>query len=314
MPHRLLRNLCPDRLLAPLLVLLGLFWPCTAPAAAVQDVPALVARVMDTTATLSPAEREALEQKLADFEKAQGTQIVVLMVPTTAPEDLEAYANRVASAWKIGRRDVGDGLLLIVAKNDRKLRIEVARSLEGSVPDLAAHRVIDEAITPRFRQGQFAAGLQAGLDQLFGLIAGQALPAPPAAPTPAAPTGLQDVLTGVAAPYLLIAFLLLRFGGAAAAVLLTLPCLLSGLVVGAVVFAVTGNGDLAFWAGMAGFPLGIWLIVRVMAGTGQGGSVGTGHGWGGHWGSGSGGFGSGGGGLRSGGGGSFGGGGSSGSW
>lgn len=149
--------------------------------AAAQDlkpVPPLAARVMDPTATLGATDRQALEEKLAEFEKARGTQIAVLMVPTTAPEDIAAYANRVANAWKIGRRDIGDGVLVVVAKEDRKVRIEVAKTLEGAIPDLAAKRIIDEAITPRFRQGDFAGGLSAAADQLIARINGEALPAP----------------------------------------------------------------------------------------------------------------------------------------
>lgn len=143
-----------------------------------KPVPTLAARVMDPTATLGATDRQALEEKLAEFEKAKGTQIAVLMVPTTAPEDIAAYANRVANAWKIGRRGVGDGVLVLVAKDDRKVRIEVAKTLEGAVPDLAAKRIIDEAITPRFRQGDYAGGLSAAVDQLIARINGEALPAP----------------------------------------------------------------------------------------------------------------------------------------
>ena len=111
-------------------------------------MPALTARVIDQTGTLNDAQRAALEAKLAAFEQTAGAQIVVLMVPTTQPEDIAAYAFRVADTWKIGRREVGDGLLLVVAKNDRQLRIEVAKALEGAVPDLAARQIIDRAITP----------------------------------------------------------------------------------------------------------------------------------------------------------------------
>ena len=109
----------------------------------VQPVPALTARVIDQTGTLDASQRAALEAKLAALEKAKGSQVVVLMVPTTAPEDIASYANRVGNAWKIGRRDVGDGVLLLVAKNDRKMRIEVAKTLEGAIPDVLAARIID---------------------------------------------------------------------------------------------------------------------------------------------------------------------------
>ena len=112
------------------------------------------------------------------FEQTKGTQIAILMVPTTQPEDIASYANRVGNAWKIGRKGMGDGVLLVVAKDDRKVRIEVAKTLEGAIPDLAAKQIIDEAITPNFRKGDFAGGLHAGVDQLIARITGEALPAP----------------------------------------------------------------------------------------------------------------------------------------
>ena len=146
----------------------------------IQAVPALTARVIDQTSTLSAAEYSALESRLSAFEQETGAQVVVLMVMTTAPEDIASYANRVANTWKIGRKDVGDGLLLLVAKQDRKIRIEVAKSLEGAVPDLAAKRVIDEAITPHFKQGRFAAGIDVAISQISALIRSESLPAPTA--------------------------------------------------------------------------------------------------------------------------------------
>lgn len=143
-----------------------------------QPVPALSGHIIDTTGTLDEPQRQGLEARLAAFERDKGTQLVLLMVATTQPEDIASYANRVGNAWKIGRKDVGDGLLLVVAKNDRKVRIEVAKTLEGAVPDLAARQIIDEAITPRFRQGDFAGGLGAAAEQLIARISGEALPAP----------------------------------------------------------------------------------------------------------------------------------------
>ena len=133
-------------------------------------IPALTGRVIDTTRTLSAADAQALEAKLAAFEQTKGTQIVVLMVATTQPEDIVSFANRVGNVWKIGRRDVGDGVLLIVAKDDRKVRIEVAKTLEGAIPDLAARQVIESAITPNFKQGNYAAGLSAAADQLIARV------------------------------------------------------------------------------------------------------------------------------------------------
>lgn len=153
-----------------LAALLGLLAAAALAQDTVQAVPTLSGHVMDRTATLSTAQQEAIEAKLAAFEQSAGTQLVVLVVPTTAPEDIASYANRVGNSWKIGRKDVGDGLLLIVAKNDRKLRIEVAKALEGAVPDLAAKQVIDQAIAPRFKQGDFAGGIAAGVDRLLQLL------------------------------------------------------------------------------------------------------------------------------------------------
>ena len=156
-------------------------WLPAAQAQGVLPVPALTARVIDTTGTLDAIQLKGLDDKLAAFEREKGTQIAFLLVPTTQPEDIGSYANRVANDWKIGRKGVGDGVLLVVAKSDRKVRIEVAKTLEGAVPDLAARQIIDSAITPNFRKDDYAGGLHAAADQLIARIKGEALPAPPAA-------------------------------------------------------------------------------------------------------------------------------------
>jgi uncharacterized protein len=143
-----------------------------------QPVPELTARVIDRTGTLDAIQLKGLEDKLVAFEAGKGTQIAFLMVPTTHPEDIASYANRVGNAWKIGRREVGDGVLLVVAKDDRRVRIEVAKTLEGAIPDLAAKHIIDEAITPDFRRGDFAAGLHAAADRIIARVSGEALPEP----------------------------------------------------------------------------------------------------------------------------------------
>ena len=162
-----------------LFVLLFAWWlGAAAWAQDVLPVPALSGRVIDQTATLSAAQRDALEAKLAGFEAQSGPQIVVLMVPTTAPEDIAAYAQRVADSWKIGRRAVGDGVLVVVAKNDRRVRIEVAKALEGAIPDLAARQIIDNQIRNAFRANDYAGGLNAAVDKLFERIRGEGLPAP----------------------------------------------------------------------------------------------------------------------------------------
>lgn len=143
-----------------------------------QPVPALAGHVIDTSGTLDAVQRQALEDRLAAFQRNKGAQVVLLVVPTTLPEDIASFANRVGNTWKIGRKGIGDGLLVVVAKNDRKVRIEVAKSLEGAIPDLAAKQIIDEAITPRFRQGDFAGGLDAAAERIMALISNEGLPTP----------------------------------------------------------------------------------------------------------------------------------------
>ncbi|HEX6704370.1 MAG TPA: TPM domain-containing protein [Albitalea sp.] len=144
----------------------------------VLPVPPLSGRVIDQTATLTAAQSQALSDKLAALEQQSGSQVVVLIVPTTQPEDIASYGQRIADQWKIGRRDVGDGLVIVVAKNDRKVRIEVAKTLEGAIPDVAAKRIISEQVSPAFKAGDFAGGLNAAVDQLTARIKGENLPAP----------------------------------------------------------------------------------------------------------------------------------------
>jgi uncharacterized protein len=272
-------------------------------------VPALTGHVIDTSGTLSVEQQQALEAKLASFEAASGSQVVVLVVPTTQPEDIASYANRVASSWKIGRKEVGDGLLLIVAKDDRKLRIEVARSLEGAVPDLAAKRVIDQAISPRFKQGDFAGGLDAGVEQLMALVRGEALPAPEPATAPRQ-AGFQWMDLAV------FLFFAVAVGGSMARRLLgnKLGAVLTGGVASVVAMVVTASLLIAILAGLAGLVFTLLSSLNPVrsgrhGGGPWGGMGGGGSGAGGGWSSGSGG-----GGFSSGGGGSFGGGGASGGW
>lgn len=151
---------------------------CTLAAWAQVAVPNLTRRVTDLTATLTAAQTAALENKLAAFEAARGSQIAVLILPTTQPEDIAQFGIRVADRWKIGREKADDGVILIVAKDDRTLRIEVGYGLEGAIPDAIARRVIDEVIVPRFRDGDYAGGVDAGVTQLMKLIEGEALPPP----------------------------------------------------------------------------------------------------------------------------------------
>ncbi|CAN7464318.1 TPM domain-containing protein [Acidovorax sp. LjRoot118] len=308
------------RRLAVAATLLGAL--CAGAQSPVQPVPALTGHVVDGTGTLSPAQHQALEAQLAALETGQGSQVVLLMVPTTAPEDIAAYANRVANQWKIGRRDVGDGVLVLVAKDDRKMRIEVAKALEGAIPDIAAARIIDGTLQPRFRAGDFAGGLQAAATQLGALIAREPLPEPSASPSQQAPgKGLGSGFGWGEAAIMLVMGVLVggpiarsMFGSAFGSVV-------TGGAAGVGAFVLTSSAMLAGLAGVAG------LLFTLLAGAGrrttmrQGGSGGPwGGGLGGLGGLGGGGFGGGGsrggsgGGFSSGGGGNFGGGGASGGW
>ena len=141
-------------------------------------VPPLTGRVVDLTGTLSSDQIAAQTQRLKDLEKRKGSQVAVLIVPTTQPETIEQYSIRVADAWKIGRRKIDDGALLVVAKDDHKLRIEVGYGLEGALTDVAARRIIDEVIVPQFRRGDFDGGITAGVTRIIGVIDGEPLPAP----------------------------------------------------------------------------------------------------------------------------------------
>ncbi len=281
----------------------GCWWPAWAQA--VLPVPALTARVIDQTGTLDATQRQALEDRLAAFEAQSGPQIVVLMVPTTAPEDIAAYAFRVADTWKIGRRSVGDGLLLVVAKGDRRARIEVARALEGAVPDLAARQIIDRALVPAFRAGDYAGGLSRAVDALIARLSGEALPAPPQAPSPTtvspAPAdgdGLPDwvVVAGALLPVVVTVARWVLGVGLAAALLGSV-----GAVAGWWAFGWWGALLTGLGMGMVTL-LGVAGLLQVVLSSSGGGGGGGGGGRGG------------GGGFSSGGGGSFGGGGASGSW
>ena len=147
-------------------------------AAADVAVPPLSGRVVDQTGTLTSGDIARLTQTLRDFEARKGSQVAVLIVPTTAPETIEQYSIRVAEAWKIGRKKIDDGALLVVAKDDHHLRIEVGYGLEGSLTDVTVHRIIDEVITPKFKVGDFAGGISDGIDRMIKVIDGEKLPAP----------------------------------------------------------------------------------------------------------------------------------------
>ena len=298
--------------------LLGLFASAPALAQDVQPVPALSGRVVDGAGLLTAAQRGALDAKLAAFEAQAGPQIVLLLVASSQPEDIASYAQRVADAWKIGRREVGDGLLLVVARDDRRVRIEVAKALEGAVPDLAARQIIDRDITPAFKKADYAGGLNAAVDSLIARVRGEGLPEPKARGGQTGPLGQIGLDWQQLGIFLFIAVPVL---GAVLTVIL-------GRKLGAVATA-GGAGALVWWfttsllitalSGLAALVLvgvlGIGAAGRRGSRAGFGGLGGMGGlgglGGGGSWGGGGSGDG---GGFSSGGGGDFGGGGASGDW
>jgi uncharacterized protein len=150
-------------------------------------VPPLSGRVVDQTGTLSAGDISSLTQALKDFETRKGSQVVVLIVPTTAPETIEQYSIRVAEAWKVGRKKIDDGVLFVVAKDNHKIRIEVGYGLEGALTDVTSKRIIDEVIVPRFQSGDFAGGISVGVEWIFAVIDGEKLPAPQSRPSPQSP-------------------------------------------------------------------------------------------------------------------------------
>ena len=295
-------------MLAMLLPLLGI--SAAMAQAPVAPVPVLTGRVIDQSGTLSSSDVQSLTAQLKKLEDETGAQVVVLMVPTTAPEDIASYAWRVASSWKLGRKEIGDGTLIVVAKNDRRMRIEVARKLEGAIPDIMAARIIDGAMKPRFRADDYAGGLSAAIDQMGLLIHGEKLPAPIQTPQRASPSWTEHL------DFLLP---LLLFG---IPVGMAMARAIFGRFIGSLVVAgVVGFGVYVFTASLiaAGIAAVVGLLFTLLSnisGSGGGGGpyISTGGGGGG-WSSGGGGsdFG-GGGGFSSGGGGSFGGGGASGDW
>jgi uncharacterized protein len=259
-------------------------------------VPPLSGHVIDQTGTLTAEQKATLEQTLTAFEARKGSQLAVLMVASSAPEEIEQYALRVAEQWKLGRKKVDDGAILVVAKNDRAMRIEVGYGLEGALGDLTSKRIISETILPRFKSQDFYGGITAGVDQVIRVVDGEPLPAPSAQSS----QGVGDVQQY--APMLFI--LALAVGGVLRATLGKVPgSLVTGGVVAVIAWFVVGAISMALVAGV------VAMFVTLL-----GGGM-LGHGMGGHYGGGGrgGGMGRGGGGF-SGGGGGFGGGGASGRW
>jgi uncharacterized protein len=297
------------KIFATLLAALSLFLTFTAFAATgdFADIPTLKARVTDTTGTLSPAEAARIEGKLKAFEQQKGSQMVVLMVPTTQPEAIEQYSIRVAEAWKIGRKKVGDGVILLVAKNDRKMRIEVGYGLEGAIPDATAKRIISEAIAPQFRANDYAGGIEAGVDRLIAAASGEALP-PPNDTKKWTGQAKKSLLDSFGMDLFFIAiFVALGLGAFLRSVFgRFFGSTFTGIGFGAVVWLLTGLLGTGLLLGFIAF-----IIVLLFGGGGRGGGGGFIGGWSsgsgsGSWSSGSDSF--------SGGGGDFGGGGASGDW
>ncbi|MEW6560249.1 MAG: YgcG family protein, partial [Pseudomonadota bacterium] len=233
----ILRTYWPLRWLAAL-------WLCCAAfglnaQAALVPIPPLTSPVTDLTGTLTPEQTATLDQELRAFAARKGSQIAVLIVPSTAPEAIEQYSIRVVDAWKLGRKDQDDGVLLLVAKDDRAMRIEVGYGLEGAIPDAIAKRIIAEIIAPQFRQGDYFGGIQAGLQQLMKLIDGEQLPPPQARPAGEGRSSAHEI------------GLMVLFGAVVA-----------GSVLRAVLGRTVGAGLSALIAGGVGW----WLVGSVLLG------------------------------------------------
>lgn len=279
------------------LLAIALCWAVLADAQV--PVPPLGGRVTDQTATLTGEQKSALEQTLRSFEARKGSQVAVLIVPSTNPETIEQYALRVAERWKPGRKNVDDGALLVVAKDDRTLRIEVGYGLEGALTDAACKRIISEIIVPRFRQGDFYGGITAGVDRALRVIDGEPLPKPEERRS-GGTRGIGSIL-----PVMMI--LALVVGGVLHSVLGRFPgALVTGGAVSIVAWMLAGAISVALIAGVVAF------MYTLLAGGMGGRSLGGGNLGGGFGGGGFGRGGFGGGGFSGGGG--FGGGGASGSW
>jgi uncharacterized protein len=289
--------------------LLALAMTVAAPATADIAVPQLTGRVVDLTGTLSKGRIETLSSRLKEVEDRKGSQIAVLMLPTVKPEAIEQYSMRVAEAWKIGRRKVDDGVLVVIAKDDHRMRIEVGRGLEGAIPDITAHRVIDEFFTPEFKKGDYAGGIDTGVDRLIGLVNGEPLPAPV---KKFGATGATGTATSASSD---LGIVLILFIGAS----VIIGALLNSML-GHLPGSISTAGGIGILTGLvAGAPMGVvaaiaaflialmsTFILQAIMESGSGGGYSSGGSWSSSGGSSNSGF--------SGGGGEFGGGGASGDW
>lgn len=281
------------------LALILAVWAALAGAQALPPVPALSARVTDLAAILDAGQRDRLEDRLAAFEREKGVQIAVLLVPTTQPESIEQYALRVAEQWRLGRQGVDDGVLLLVARDDRKLRIEVGYGLEGALNDATAKRIVAETIAPHFRERDFYAGIAAGVEGIVAAIGGEPLPPPRETERQAGGGGsdFEDIFVlGLVLLTFVAGILRAIFGR-------FLGALIVGGIAGFIVMLVAASLVVAVLAGVVAF----FLALLGGGGSGRGG-------WGGPGGFSRGGSGGRGLGGFSGGGGRFGGGGASGGW
>ena len=262
-------------------------------------VPPYSSRVTDLTGTLSGGAVASLEAKLANLETQKGSQIAVLIVPSTQPEEIEQYSIRVADAWKAGRKNIDDGAILLVAKNDRRVRIEVGKGLEGAMPDAIANRIIDENITPRFKAGDFDGGVSAGVDKMIAVVSGEPLPPPDQK------WEHSGSWSGIFPLLLVVVFI--ASGVLRAIFGRTLGSLATGGIAGVLTWMLSHLLAASAAATFIGFTFAL------LAGSATRGWTTGGRGWGGGFGGGFGG-GGGGGGFGGGGGGGFSGGGASGSW
>jgi uncharacterized protein len=278
----------------------GLLLLFAALASADVAVPPYSARIIDLTGTLSGGAVARIEAKLADLETQKGTQIAVLIVPTTQPEEIEQYGIRVAEAWRAGRKNVDDGAILLVAKADRRVRIEVGRGLEGALPDAIANRIIDENITPRFKAGDFDGGIEAGVDKMIAVVDDEPLPPPDKKWEHSG--NLSNALP------LLLVVVFVASGVLRAVFGRMLGSVATGGLAGMVAWFLSHLLSIGVGAGLFAF------VFALLAGAATRGWTAGGGGWGGGLGGGFGGGGGGGGGFGGGGGGSFNGGGASGSW
>lgn len=298
-----------QRLCALLLTLMGIFISSILFAAQV-PIPRLDSRVTDLTQTLSPEQIATLTQQLSSLEQAKGSQLAILMLPTTGDDTIEQYGIRVTDEWKLGRKGIDDGVLLLIAKDDKKVRIEVGRGLEGALPDVISSRIIREYITPEFRRNDYAAGIQAGVDRISQVIQGEPLPAPIANNSSSQFRTIFGLQPMMLAGMLFAGFILSQIAGRWIG--RSGIALVSG-------YAATTTGTPLIMALLLGMGMAvvlsiitsrifIELVSLLLTHSGSGGrSSGGFHGGGG-------GFSGGGGGGFSGGGGGFGGGGASGGW